>query len=324
MKNKATQGQTHHDTANPEHRGGILRAIKAYFDHNRLGDILVFTGRLSEAQLREALALQKLSGQALGQVLVRHGYIGRFDLYGALFTQRSVRGIAAIVTVCAALSVLQPRSARADNGLSGSFQLAAARADIGTVQNYPHLFGSEEKQSSDTSAFTKWTAMFNRFEKDMNDGAHNSTMREWKQEMLSLRGLPLEEMANKVNAMMNDVRYVRDTRNYGRSDFWATPVEFMERGGDCEDYAIAKYVSLRALGVPESRMRIAIVHDREQNTPHAVLVVYTDSKALVLDNQNPRVKNASDIHHYKPIFSLNRSGWWLHKAPSSTMLASAQ
>lgn len=305
---------------------GVFRALRAYFDHNRLGDILVLTGRLSEQALREALALQKLSGHPLGQVLIRHGYIRRFDLYSALFTQRGVRGMAALVAICAAISMFQPRGARAEsnNGLSGSFQLAAARGDIGQVSSYPHLFGSDEKRSSDTSAFTKWTAMFNRFEHDMNDSAHNATMHKWKSEIVGLRGLPLEEMAIKVNAMMNDVRYVRDTRNYGRSDFWATPVEFMERGGDCEDYAIAKYISLRALGVPESRMRIAIVHDRQQNTPHAVLVVYTDTKALVLDNQNQFVKDASEIKHYKPIFSLNRSGWWLHRSQGATMLASAR
>ena len=53
--------------------------------------------------------------------------------------------------------------------------------------------------------------------------------------------------------------------------------DFFTRGGDCEDFAIAKYTALRALGVPEERLRVAIVHDDEKNLPHAILVVYTDN-----------------------------------------------
>ncbi len=305
-----------------EHQGkGIFRTFRTFFDNNRLGDILVLTGKITSAQLREALALQKQSGLPLGRVLVRHSYIRQRDLYTALFAQRSVRSLAGFVAVFVALSTFGPKSAKADN-LSGQFQLASARADIGQLSSYPTLFGSNEKGSADTAAFTKWSGMFARFEHDLSDPANAKVMSHWKDELSSLRGLPLEDMAVKVNSIMNQVRYARDNRLYGKSDYWATPVEFMENGGDCEDYAIAKYVSLRALGVPENRLRIAVVHDRQQNTPHAVLIVYTENKALVLDNQNRSVKDSSEIHHYKPIFSLNRSGWWLHQAPSATQIAS--
>lgn len=315
------------NTEAPQGRG-ILRAIRAFFDYNRLGDILVLTGKLSALQLREALALQKLSGLRLGQVLIRHNYIRRRDLYLALFAQHGVRTFGAFLAIFVAVSSFQPRSARAaEQSLAGQFMLASARADIGMIKHYPGLFGSTEKVSSDTSAFTKWSGMFNRLEQDLARNSNATLLTIWKGNLAALRDLPLEEMAERVNTLMNNVKYVRDGRNYGQSDYWATPVEFMRKGGDCEDYAIAKYVSLRALGVPESRMRIAVVHDRKQNTPHAVLVVYTDTKALILDNQIKTMRSSDDIRHYRPIFSLNRTGWWLHTTPSTggrTILASAR
>ncbi|MCB1839662.1 MAG: transglutaminase-like cysteine peptidase, partial [Alphaproteobacteria bacterium] len=91
------------------------------------------------------------------------------------------------------------------------------------------------------------------------------------------------------------------------------------------DFAIAKYVALRALGVEEARLRIAIVHDKLKNIPHAILVVYTSEGALILDNQNKEVLNSDALRtRYRPIFSINREYWWLHTAPESTLIASAK
>jgi predicted transglutaminase-like cysteine proteinase len=85
-----------------------------------------------------------------------------------------------------------------------------------------------------------------------------------------------------VNDYMNKVAFVPDSKNYGEKDHWATPMEFLARGGDCEDYAVAKYVSLRALGIPKDKMRIAIVNDEVMRMPHAVLIVYDRGQAMVL------------------------------------------
>jgi predicted transglutaminase-like cysteine proteinase len=125
--------------------------------------------------------------------------------------------------------------------------------------------------------------------------------------------------------MMNKKRYVTDSANYGKSDYWATPIEFFQKGGDCEDFAIAKYTALRALGVPDNRMRIAIVQDQQKNVAHAILIVYTDQGAMILDNQLHAAVKAEKVSHYKPIFSINQNAWWLHTAPKSnvTRVASA-
>jgi predicted transglutaminase-like cysteine proteinase len=102
-------------------------------------------------------------------------------------------------------------------------------------------------------------------------------------------------------------------------------MEFMKNGGDCEDFAITKYVSLRALGVPEERMRLVVLQDMQKNIPHAVLVVYTENGPVVLDNQIKRAMPVEKISHYKPIFSINRDSWWLHTKPRGnvTVVASS-
>jgi len=168
--------------------------------------------------------------------------------------------------------------------------------------------------------------MFDRFSKDVNSGASDAIVQKWKKDLTPMKGLPLIQMANEVNNLMNKIRYIGDNKNWGKSDYWGTPSEFLTYGGDCEDFAIAKYISLRALGVPDQAMRIAIVKDLQKGIPHAILIVYTENVPMVLDNQIKKMTEANDIGHYKPIFSINRTAWWLHndnRNSNPTQIASA-
>jgi predicted transglutaminase-like cysteine proteinase len=116
-----------------------------------------------------------------------------------------------------------------------------------------------------------------------------------------------------VNAVMNRARYITDQVNWGMSDYWATPAEFFWKDGDCEDFAIAKFMSLRALGFPNDTLRIVVVQDLNLKTPHAVLAVHLEQGWLLLDNQVSQVVELRRVHHYQPIFSLNETSWWLHR-----------
>ena len=118
----------------------------------------------------------------------------------------------------------------------------------GAIVRGEALFGTGERASTDLSSFTKWSAMFDRFSREANSGSHNGVIQDWKSGLEKFRGMPLQDMANSVNNMMNKIQYIGDKKNWGKSDYWETPVEFLTYGGDCEDFAIAKYVSLRALG----------------------------------------------------------------------------
>ncbi|MGE4312835.1 MAG: transglutaminase-like cysteine peptidase [Pseudobdellovibrionaceae bacterium] len=304
---------------------GLLRRIRARLDRNKLGEILVLEGIITADQLRLHLKAQKEAGLKLGQYLVQNRIISRRQLAGALIAQSGLRSMAAGVAVFASLSAISLRSAYAGASIGdvpAQLTLVSASSHFGSVSRYPALFGSAEKSSRDISAFTKWSDMFARFEQEMMSGNGGVVLASWKHELEPLQGKSLRSMAQAVNKMVNATKYVPDTRNYKKTDYWATPVEFFTKGGDCEDYAIAKYTSLRMLGVPESRMRIAIVQDMVKRVPHAILVVYGDDGTYILDNQSEAMKYAENVTSYKPIFSINRTGWWLHKAPATTLIAS--
>ena len=94
---------------------------------------------------------------------------------------------------------------------------------------------------------------------------------------------PLDQL-DAVNRFLNNWRYKEDFANYGRRDYWASPLEFFLRSGDCEDYAIAKYVTLRELGFSAEALRLVVVQDVVRDLAHAVLAVYLDDQVYILDN----------------------------------------
>ena len=124
--------------------------------------------------------------------------------------------------------------------------------------------------------------------------------------------LPILERVRLINAAANRRPYVTDKINYGAEDYWATLDEFAARGGDCEDYAIAKYMLLKAAGVAPEAMRIAVVYDLTLNASHAVLGVDVGGTTYILDNQVDEVLPDGEVGYYQPVYSVNERGWWLH------------
>ncbi len=123
---------------------------------------------------------------------------------------------------------------------------------------------------------------------------------------------------NRVNNFFNQqITYKSDQEHWGKTDYWATPIETLgTAAGDCEDYAIAKYVSLRAMGVPDSQLRIMYVRALSVNEPHMVLLYLEDDDAIpmVLDNLITKVQPATRRTDLKPIYGFNAEGLWLAKA----------
>jgi predicted transglutaminase-like cysteine proteinase len=193
----------------------------------------------------------------------------------------------------------------------------ASPAQAATVK----LFGTNEISSDNLEKFQKWTGVLERYEGEAPSelqkcsvtAAEPCHIAKWRIFLNKLKDRTPVEQLQFVNQYLNRYAYLLDPVNYGKKDYWATPREFMYRLGDCEDYAISKYVSLLHLGWPKDQMRILVLQDLNLNVPHAVLVVYLEGQALILDNQIPQVINATRIKHYKPIFSINEQRWWLHR-----------
>ena len=103
-----------------------------------------------------------------------------------------------------------------------------------------------------------------------------------------VRGKALLSLAREVNNAINhQYRQVTDRSQYGTEEVWALPTS--SRGGDCEDFVLAKKHSLIEAGVAPGRLLIATVLDRRRAL-HAVLVLRTEEGDFVLDNLNNRVK----------------------------------
>ena len=179
------------------------------------------------------------------------------------------------------------------------------------------LFNYSEERKEGFAIFPQWVSVMRRQQTDKatpeNCPVNLCRVPEWQQLLASLKGRSLREQLAAINEFANRFRYVLDQDNYGRSDYWAIPREFLTLGGDCEDYAIIKYFSLRQLGVPAESLRIVVVQDSNLRIPHAVLAVYMpDGGILILDNQIREVISHTKISHYIPVFSLNERNWWMH------------
>jgi len=172
-----------------------------------------------------------------------------------------------------------------------------------------------ETHSRDITSFHKWTRVLTRMD------AHTKPLRPWLDNRKALEGLSEEDMVRKVNDIINNYDHAADLDTWGSSDYWATPAEFFVHGGDCEDFVIAKYAWLRSLGVSEERLRIAIVHDRIRNMPHAILILNINNKAVILDSQVKEIRDSAAASRYKLIYSINRLGWWHPAKPEDVKVS---
>ncbi|HMH64677.1 MAG TPA: transglutaminase-like cysteine peptidase [Rhizomicrobium sp.] len=119
-----------------------------------------------------------------------------------------------------------------------------------------------------------------------------------------------------VNQWANAKPYVEDWVNWHVADYWETPGEFIARGGDCEDFAIAKYFSLIRLGFSVQDLRIVVVSDARTHGFHAVLAARLDGTVWLLDNFLPAVVPMESQPQYSAVYSLNQQGWWMHSNPT--------
>lgn len=120
-----------------------------------------------------------------------------------------------------------------------------------------------------------------------------------------------------VNSFFNRLRFVTDMQHWGEEDYWATPVELLvTNGGDCEDFSIAKYLTLKAMGVPDEQLRIVYVKALELNQAHMVLAWYPepDADPLILDNLINDIRPASERTDLEPVYSFNGEGLWLNQS----------
>ncbi len=125
---------------------------------------------------------------------------------------------------------------------------------------------------------------------------------------------PLRKMM-KTNVFVNKFAYKQDNWVYDQDDYWASPAEMFKNGGDCEDFAITKYFTLRQMGFDASAMKIAMVYDVYSGTDHAFLIVTHNKVDYVLDNREKMVVARYMKNRYRPHYAFNEKTVWVYDSP---------
>jgi predicted transglutaminase-like cysteine proteinase len=114
----------------------------------------------------------------------------------------------------------------------------------------------------------------------------------------------------EINRAINlAIRPMSDLAQYGQIDVWSSPlVTFAHGAGDCEDYAIAKYVALRLAGVEADDLRLVVMHDSIRGEDHAVAAARLDGHWLTLDNNRMAMVEDVNVRNYRPLFVLDERG----------------
>ncbi len=115
-----------------------------------------------------------------------------------------------------------------------------------------------------------------------------------------------------VNKWFNRLPYKHDEYAHGPLDHWADMVEFLERRGDCEDYALSKYYTLRTLGFSPEQLRIVVVYDSVNYLNHAVVMVHINGTRYLLDINADDTSPSSLYSRYKPIYAFNEHKAWFY------------
>jgi len=157
--------------------------------------------------------------------------------------------------------------------------------------------------------------------------AGTQNVQQWRTLLRETQGLPEPEKIKRVNTFFNRlIAFREDAEIWGTADYWATPLETLGRAsGDCEDFTIAKYVTLKLLNVPIERMRLIYVRAKiggphsTISQAHMVLGYYAapGEEPLVLDNLITDIRPASRRSDLQPVFSFNSDGLWVGQSTGS-------
>ncbi|MDX2319412.1 MAG: transglutaminase-like cysteine peptidase [Moritella sp.] len=146
----------------------------------------------------------------------------------------------------------------------------------------------------------------------------------WQQVVNNNAASNVDTKLQQINNFFNQLIFIDDIKLWGKEDYWATPLEFLGvGGGDCEDFSIAKYFSLLALGIDDNKLRLVYVKALELNQFHMVVAYYPtpSSVPLLLDNLDSEIQPATQRPDLQPIYSFNGSKLWLMKQKKQGLLA---
>lgn len=244
---------------------------------------------------------------------------GRFYI-GVLWARSAAAGLMMLAVVSSAhadptaTSVAQSHAAGSTvasdiRGLSPAKTTTSLAADLDLV-----AFGRVVAELDNFDLVPAWRHLLQRATAQDALCQHGCGSPAWRALIGDLRPLSPAAQLDLVQQRLNRLPYRDDMANWHQIDYWATPAEFLRKGGDCEDYAIAKYFALRAAGWRVDDLRVMLSHRRGDFLGHAYLIVRASGGWLVLDNRA--------LVPYRPVgpidglwagYSLNEISLWIHR-----------
>ena len=234
------------------------------------------------------------------------------------FLSRQVRTLSCLLC-CAlwlCLSIAPPVQAADMQAITIPSPKAQASPPPAHAKDKDRLFGTVEFRGP-LKNLPQWDSVRERHEKNniFVPGFKLNASVDWDKLKALLKGKPPLEMIKAVNSFWNQWPYKLDKTVYGKEDYWAAPYEFQKYSGDCEDYAIAKYYTLKEMGFSIDEMRIVVVKDTILNLGHAILAVYLEDDIYILDNIAKNVLSHTRIRNYQPQYSVSEKYRWVHVRP---------
>jgi predicted transglutaminase-like cysteine proteinase len=175
---------------------------------------------------------------------------------------------------------------------------------------------SSSNWNVNAGAIKSWRAMLARWADGMPCESDTCTVEGWAEMVADVKAAgDLVAEVKRANALINDPAkhpYIEDINNWAKSEYWATPYQFLKKSGDAEDFAIAKYFLLRAAGVPAANMELVVVRIKALGgIGHAILAVrIDDSSALILDNRMSSALDSKRVAaEYQPAIGINEDTW---------------
>ncbi len=235
----------------------------------------------------------------------------------------------ALLCLCALVCclLLPPRSAAQDAQAAPALLTEQAEP----LAHAPKLSGFtasplKPKEKTGQRLLELWNGALSRHVPEKSYGEKSSILpapelAQWRNLSRLMPSWTPEKKLQNINGFFNFREAKSDRDNYGLEEYWASPEEFLEKGGDCEDFAIAKYLALRYFGWPEQNLWLLLLKNDKNGEQHAALAAGFGEKLFILDNLSRPVYLIIPEKHYwrnfTPLYAINNLGLWsLAKAPS--------
>jgi predicted transglutaminase-like cysteine proteinase len=243
----------------------------------------------------------------------------------------AVRPPATFFTINDVLAKLDRRRGRGPNAIRmASVTPRNTAADVAIAPNPartvgPEPFGLFTFRAPENAVWRKWRSLEADMAKDRavldqcrsNAGGCPANAAQFLRLINAVKSRSGRDRLDEANRSVNQaIRYMSDFTQYGEVDQWSAPLATFATGkGDCEDYAIAKYVALTESGFPHEDLRLVLGRDRAIRQDHAVLTARLGGHWLILDSRRSELIDDGDVRNFTPMFAINHRGVQLFAAP---------